>query len=194
MSSVRKPNKEQEAVKQELQKWCKVIDQYRLQVDNTGVPEDIEEVVSFVLTPVPNTTIMVLSLSVYSDGQLKGVATRNQFRKLMNLVDRVMVMDVKQLYEYSEVITMKIHDKCCFRSLWGVQSDYWFINKHNCHRLFFLPKNSIGVLHDTLFSNNTLREMCKRAPGLNGVYINPSDIYYTRQEIIASIRHPIITP
>ena len=66
MSSVRKPNKEQEAVKQELQKWCKVIDQYRLQVDNTGVPEDIEEVVSFVLTPVPNTTIMVLSLSVYS--------------------------------------------------------------------------------------------------------------------------------
>lgn len=199
MNSVRKLTDMQEAIKSELENWCDVVDRHKIWVDNTGVPEDEEAVVSFILTPIPQTNSMVLSLSIYSNGELKGVATKNQFRKLMDLVDRIMILDVKQLYEYSEAITLRQHNTGYFRSLWSsdkrmrVKGDSWFIDKHNCHRMFFLPKNAIGVLHDTLFSTEILRNMCRKSPGLNGVYINPGDIYYTRQEIIASVRHPIIT-
>ena len=199
MNPVRKPNKEQEEIKQELQKWCNIIDKQELWVDNSGVPSDAEGVVSFVLTPIANTNAMVLSLSIYTKGLLKRVASRNQFRKLMDLVDRTMILDVKQLYEYSEAITLRAHNSGYFRSLWSldksrrIKGDYWFIKKHNCHRLFFLPRNSIGVLHDTLFSTEVLRQMCIKTPALQGVYINPVDIYYTSNEIIASKRHPILT-
>ena len=65
MNPVRKPNKEQEEIKQELQKWCNIIDKQELWVDNSGVPSDAEGVVSFVLTPIANTNAMVLSLSIY---------------------------------------------------------------------------------------------------------------------------------
>ena len=117
MNPVRKPNKEQEEIKQELQKWCNIIDKQELWVDNSGVPSDAEGVVSFVLTPIANTNAMVLSLSIYSKGLLKGVASRNQFRKLMDLVDRTMILDVKQLYEYSEPITLRAHNSGYFRLL-----------------------------------------------------------------------------
>ncbi len=59
MNPVRKPNKEQEEIKQELQKWCNIIDKQELWVDNSGVPSDAEGVVSFVLTPIANTNAMV---------------------------------------------------------------------------------------------------------------------------------------